>query len=1545
MSTPRAELPSSKDLCIRWYVVPWGAVPEKGPGVLKYSLRIMLEQSKDGSGTHSAAEVLADWPSYLQRIARATLHVDGQDVPIDPAAQHRQWLQDHRISPERASELWQAFVDIDPNAKDSHRAVNAALAVPPAARNKFVKYHCSATLARLTRARLRQVFQETLPVGQRPRSTLHRLLTAPEPNAALATAFRGAAAVYPHRLKASRDLGEVLDIINGRWDGDGNRAAAVRAERDRGPRLGWAEAVLQAQTDMAYAADVDGRAAAPPTLSVSANCALHLLTRPEEFATPDDRQVRPFSGEDQLDDFAKAYASRKLAYASSPESHSSERAMRSGPDTGGDKSVRRQNTFTHLAGLVNHPWLAKLFGLTIDFELPFPDVADARRIRKVGVAAFHEGGRDLMLQPIFSTMMEDGFPRPRPVRGDRRDYRRGVLDVSAASGFLLTDIDVDRTPDRYMQEAIAQMTQTQVGAAEPHRPVALASQETSGLALIEVDAWRKKRMLQPDASDDNGTINAAAVSTGDVYLEHLLVGYRPDVRNTDGGTWRSLCVQRLKRVALDGRDITAWFAHVGPSEALLLERTRSAEVGSSKDKDAPTPHFLEGELFRWSVWGIGQEPTAPHNKPMPSEQIGKPLDVAPEQQRLTIEYESLDVPPQRYGRNYRFGVRLAMADGNSLSIDEAAQRYAEHACTIGDEETGGDANAPGMPMLRMESVLPPRVLLRDTLDRRWFPRESARYLVVASGAGRRRTRKVSKRVLVPPRTANLETCIRHGMLDNMLSHSDWPRSAFSHAERTKDGNFPLVDSPAEPDVPPLHEQQYRPLYLGAPDRCKPPYYPDPIARVAVLAFYREGDELPLGHVTFDHYAGGTQPWPECNPLFLTVRSVERVSSPRGIELHVHRRGVDVDLAPSVRVILRTFYRQTSEDMQRSGTLRQAIEPTRADLATAAAGRAAGSAASVAHTAVVQNLLQWAGPGRLDATTMATPRPDGVMDASVWMLNPFETLSLRHAVDRPTRLPFLVDDKGARDGAMAFQILRTPGESRIEFDGHLWLDRASTGRIDAIAQWMDNAMRPARTGAEQAYTRQPNACSQSFFMIKDIAIVPADDFGTPATSPQEEHLPSWASLQRLSPAASLPAQPRAARRPFAPVHDVGDTRARVIDIVLHSVSRDAGEFSELEAGGAPAKSPARTLVLRGTTRPPPLVIDHVMPLLHWTSGDMPADLHRRTREAGWFRIWLGGDWYESGNGELLALLYSKDPVHPELEPWTTQWGLDPTFDERLAFNRIDKNAFQNELRSISDIRASGGPAGILDIDEHHLAASALPSANFKATFDLASLPEHQGLSARCSPSQSTVNLALYRPVLDPVSGRMYADIRLLAKDAAMPFVRLAMARYQPLALPGLELSPVTASEFAQLLPERSLSVTIASGTCAGRKTARVVLVGPAAKVHQPERRAWWRSAGEQAASEGEGARHSEFRANIEYQKFGVAHGPAADHNGAWLPARGADEDVLLVHDVAADNWCANIEFDHQISRIYSLRLEEFVVEAGKPNARGNPIYFDRIVIHF
>jgi hypothetical protein len=53
---------------------------------------------------------------------------------------------------------------------------------------------------------------------------------------------------------------------------------------------------------------------------------------------------------------------------------------------------------------------------------------------------------------------------------------------------------------------------------------------------------------------------------------------------------------------------------------------------------------------------------------------------------------------------------------------------------------------------------------------------------------------------------------------------------------------------------------------------------------------------------------------------------------------------------------------------------------------------------------------------------------------------------------------------------------------------------------------------------------------------------------------------------------------------------------------------------------------------------------------------------------------------------------------------------------------------------------------------------------------------------------------------------YCDLELDPAQAYFPFIRLALARFQPDSVPGAHLSKVVVANFAQILPERNLVVT-------------------------------------------------------------------------------------------------------------------------------------------
>ena len=75
-----------------------------------------------------------------------------------------------------------------------------------------------------------------------------------------------------------------------------------------------------------------------------------------------------------------------------------------------------------------------------------------------------------------------------------------------------------------------------------------------------------------------------------------------------------------------------------------------------------------------------------------------------------------------------------------------------------------------------------------------------------------------------------------------------------------------------------------------------------------------------------------------------------------------------------------------------------------------------------------------------------------------------------------------------------------------------------------------------------------------------------------------------------------------------------------------------------------------------------------------------------------------------------------------------------------------------------------------------------------------------------PSDRTFTVVGHEVRPDPENLRWYCDVDILVPgDAYTPFVRLALARYQPDSLAGLELSPVVQLDYMQLYPDRYASV--------------------------------------------------------------------------------------------------------------------------------------------
>src|SRR4051812_27869372 len=177
------------------------------------------------------------------------------------------------------------------------------------------------------------------------------------------------------------------------------------------------------------------------------------------------------------------------------------------------------------------------------------------------------------------------------------------------------------------------------------------------------------------------------------------------------------------------------------------------------------------------------------------------------------------------------------------------------------------------------------------------------------------------------------------------------------------------------------------------------------------------------------------------------------------------------------------------------------------------------------------------------------------------------------------------------------------------------------------------------------------------------------------------------------------------------------------------------------------------------------------------GSLSANQVRSVRSGGGLRIYLDRPWHSSGAGELLGVTVPHD-WNIDRELWkgsVTQWGEDPIWASTPLARFPDVGSFPDATATETD----------LTLD----------------TFDTISIPFAEIAVPR------RVDVAGHDVGWDPQRKLYYCDLTVDTRTATYtPFVRLALARYQPHALPDAKLSRVVLADFAQLTPQRALTVT-------------------------------------------------------------------------------------------------------------------------------------------
>jgi hypothetical protein len=431
-------------------------------------------------------------------------------------------------------------------------------------------------------------------------------------------------------------------------------------------------------------------------------------------------------------------------------------------------------------------------------------------------------------------------------------------------------------------------------------------------------------------------------------------------------------------------------------------------------------------------------------------------------------------------------------------------------------------------------------------------------------------------------------------------------------------------------------------------------------------------------------------------------------------------------------------------------------------------------------------LDWLGVWRsLDDRFTDDPAvQEAASDGLLWALTPGENVTLVHAVPRPLKAP----------RPTLLQIFRPPGSTLAAFAGGLEVHGPSTQQIAATIRWTDTVDdvtldAPVERPAEAAGFTTPVRPTETIVPLWAVDQAPT--------------LPGWEGVLLHGTTHAFPdtKHHRAFYR-FRASTRFGEYFAPAL------VAPDAA--NPLDDGKSVVSDEIEVSV-PSTVRPDAPVVHSALPLFRWGEGEEPEQPfgRRRTRGTG-VRIYFERPWYSSGDDELLAVLltptgddtagYPPQENPAEGFPFVSQWGSDPIWNgpavQRRAVSLIELDDALSLLR-VDDRVEAGRPFA---------PAVTLPLP--LGSFTPAGIPETVPVLA-----------VGYRPQYNAERRLWYVDVAFDPRATFWPFVRLAVARYQPDSVPGAHLSTPVRLDFVQLAPERTASVSRTDDT-----HARVVVTG-------------------------------------------------------------------------------------------------------------------------
>jgi hypothetical protein len=1015
-----------------------------------------------------------------------------------------------------------------------------------------------------------------------------------------------------------------------------------------------------------------------------------------------------------------------------------------------------------VAAMNSYPTLLRRLGLVVDLvidrsaftlatDAPLQTIVDF----PTGTLKISRSAKDV--SPItHARLTVDRFqPVSDPhLPADAYRVKDGLLELERGR-FTVLQTDVDGAALKLMSFA---RTLARLGPederADPvtrlEKEIGAPALRTPGLLLAQTGrgATLKDRFGTNKTKNERGEKIAKGLIAADAlqfWAEDLVRGFRFDVWDRKTHRWHSL-VRREAAYSLNDGAVTVTPKAREEEAIIRLGATTSPDPSSNADIV-----YLHEVLLAWSGWSLGAPPPGRAIKPDDShDKAGSQSDAElPPGMKFSSRFRAASgsLPRLRFGREYWMRGRVVDLAGNSLDYQDS---------DFGPEMPKDNASA----YLRYEPVESPAIALLKRSDGTTEPPaegESMQRIAIRSfndtpADNTVPSAQVARRVAIPPQVS-ARHAEHHGRLDaagkvdattfNMLAN-----------QRDFDATQPGA-ALIEEQIPlkgPLDLTPVGVAFAVYRDGASLTYLPDPLAEMVAVRIFGHPDIPNTTIIRIPLYPTGT--WPEAQPF-----RIEAFEQPGDVPHYdPPSRTLLVPLGKAERAKVRLSFQLSKQALREE-----------------------------------MGIWRWIPEAERPALEQMA------LDGQHWMLTPWRDVEVVHAVQRPLITPGFLNlriDRGSNDTSAVPRLVAS-------------CSLKSTDRIDLMAEWHE-----PQDDISRVQITDPHAAAIQKALIdrsrRDTA------FATKVTDPA-----SYATRDAGQKLGGVPEHTieaddvigvgwKSRDLVLTKTHEFHDTRYRRIEYWIEATTKfreymppavlfEPGETEPTEKN-IRVVGPRRVAWIPSSSTPPAPEVLYVVPTFGWVRTAHAQGNPSTWRRGGGLRVYLNRPWSVSGYGEMLAVVlppssFKGDPdAEPEVKPYqsyVTQWGNDPIWQSPFVAGIAPRRSNFPLSRTQKD------PAGAWLPDGAQPQEADQPPDGFRV----------DGLIPPGVPSflGGPVEIAPHDVYYDADRRLWYCDIEVDQGGSYWPFIRLALARYQPVSIDGAHLSEVVLADFMPLTADRWLNV--------------------------------------------------------------------------------------------------------------------------------------------